>query len=146
MDWQKLETLKKKILDEDDYQYAWDYFFTHLAKSQEFIDAGEFPSKEFKELIKPVILSHVQHLGGKPARFLNMQVSVIPAYHFYHGPTQTTEGMCLILYFSDIQIGTLALFQHEDSGEMICGLFTTLPREAFDKNIAVLPTHNETGH
>ena len=144
MEWQRLETLKEKLQTDDDFQAVWQYFFDHLAGEQAFINCGVNATPALLDLISPTIERAVSHIVNQPVTVVESSVSEIPGHHFFHGPMITSAGICLLMYFDDVQAGMMSFTRGLNTGLMHYGRFTTLAVD--DPNAVILPTRNQTGH
>ncbi len=104
---QHLEILKMKLVHDDDFFEIKNYFFDHLAESDEFMEMGKH--KRDKRLEQVLAFAAQQALNTKIVALQNVFFINLRKQHFTHGGGQMNEYLANFIYFSDIDVGLLTL-------------------------------------
>ena len=108
MNLKNLATLKEKLVSAGDFAEVMDYFMTEFGEQMEFLDKGTRVNNEVLESILCEIGKQI--FPNAPAVVLSHAIFVeIPVYHFTHGGLRLNGHLSTMFYFSDVQVGMLAV-------------------------------------
>lgn len=103
----QIETLKKRLLEDENLAVFWDYYFTHFAGLPSFAQMGRAcENASVLELLKLVGKS----ISGKDeARVEEVLLTEVPEFGLVHGVCGLEGRMAAILYFPEMKAGVIAV-------------------------------------
>lgn len=108
MNLSRLAQLKEKLVAATDFATVMDYFMTEFGDHAEFMDHGQCVRDQRLEAILCEIGKQV--FPKSPTVVLDqVRLVGIPAYHFTHGGLLMNGRISTMFYFSDVQMGLLAV-------------------------------------
>lgn len=126
LDLNRLLTLKEKIVTAKEFQEPWDYFLTYFTEVPGFIEMGVDPDTT----ILHQILSHIaKTVLNKNAKVTKLLLKEIPGYHFMHGAVLLQGQLGNLIYFSDIDVGILAMLKPRSTSEFALVRFSRAQME-----------------
>lgn len=121
VDLSRLETLKQKLLESRDYMEVWNYFMTHFAEVDGFMDLGEVYSSP---ALEAVLAQLAQQVVG-PSTPVNQTMLIrLPEQQFVHGSAMLGRKLANLIYFEEIGVGFVGIVISA-SGENRVIRFTT---------------------
>ena len=121
MDLSRLETLKQKLLESREFMEVWDYFMTHFAEADGFMDLGENYSSPALEAI---LAQLAQQVVGPATPVSQMMLIRLPEERFVHGTAMLGRKLANLIYFEDIGVGLVGIVMSA-SGDNRVIRFTT---------------------
>jgi hypothetical protein len=120
MDLSRLETLKQTLLESRDFMEVWNYFMTHFAEVEGFMDLGENYSSPALE----AIVAQLAQVIGAPTPVSEVMLIRLPGQRFVHGAAMLGHRLANLIYFEDIGVGLVGIVMSA-SGENRVIRFTT---------------------
>ena len=102
----RLQELKRKLINGKDFSEIWLFYMDHFANHREFTDLGE-PSQN--SYLNALLLNSCQRLLGKNVKITSFFPVYIKKYQLFHGPFMVAGWLGGVIYFEDIKTGMLAL-------------------------------------
>lgn len=131
---ERLDTLKTKLVTEEEFGAIYDYFFSHLAEDRSFLNYGKRTKNPF---LKSMLKMIAEQLFGEGGQVTNLMIIKTKKSKFYHGSCFINGRMAGILYFEDIEMGIAAVSMSMITGEVKYIRFTATSIDG-DKTV-VLP-------
>ncbi len=144
LDLQKLEELKEKMQNEEDFGLIWKFFFDHFGENPEFMALGERAAENMHSFLEPILENICKQVVKRDVLAAQFILSEIPGWDFYHGPCMTDVGIVVVFYFNDLKMGMFSLTPSLGSGLVHYGRFSTIP--APDKNSFLVQSKSDTSH
>lgn len=102
----RFQVLKHKISEEPDLARVWLYFMDKFVDDPEFVHLGDETRDQFLEGVVPQVCGQ---MFTKKDRVGPLQLILIPAHSFIHGPVAVGGRLGSVIYFKDLQKGVLAV-------------------------------------
>lgn len=112
---EKLDELKGFLIKAEDFSKVYEFFFDSVACHREFIDLGK-PSKS--ELLESALKVIGEEVLGKKCSVNNLQLIKIREESFFHGGCLLNGCIATVVYFSDIDVGMIAVNTVPGTGQM----------------------------
>ncbi len=135
-----LEGLKAKLVSEDNFNQIVHYFFDHLGEDPEFIKLCK-PAKA--PLLKEILAVVATKVFGAGAEATGLKILKHPKQDFYHGTCAIQGRMSTVLFFSDIDMGVVAIHMSFATSEISFVRFTSMMLGA-DKIANFTPSGSKT--
>lgn len=119
-----LDALKQQLIAAQDFKQIWDYFFDHCAENSDFLDRGERVSHPDLEHTLSKVAQ--QLLDAPDAQLSNLLLIKVAGYDFYHGAFFMGSRLVNVMFFADIDAGTLAIAPAPGSAQVVFGRFSLL--------------------
>lgn len=107
LDLKLLPVLKEKIIKADDFKQPLTYFYDHFEDAPGFVKLGR--DAEDISFLLAMLAKVGEKLLQREAELVILAVREIPEYHFMHGIFTISGLPARVLYFSDVEIGLLAV-------------------------------------
>jgi hypothetical protein len=103
---EKIETLKRALVDAKNLADVQEYFLTHFAEDDKFMDLGKPVYDAFLESVIDQVMEQVFE-----SKVIMRQVMLIklPEYHFIHGSCVVEGRFLSVFYFEEVPIGMVAV-------------------------------------
>lgn len=121
MDLSRLETLKQKLLESRNFMEVWDYFMTHFAEAEGFMDLGDNYSSQ---ALEAVLAQMAQQVIGASTPVSQVMLIRLPEQRFVHGSAMLGRRLANLIYFEDIGVGFIGIVMSA-SGDNRVIRFTT---------------------
>lgn len=121
MDLSRLETLQQLLLESRDFMEVWDYFMTHFAEAEGFMDVGVNYSSPALEAI---FAQSAQQVIGAFTPVDQVMLIRLPEQRFVHGAAMLGHRLANLIYFEEVGVG-LAGIVMSASGDNRVIRFTT---------------------
>ncbi len=102
----RLQELKQKLVQENDFSEIWSFYMDHFADHPEFIEVGEPVRDDFLEAVLPQICQEIFYRGIQVSDLLLIYIA---EHQFFHGPFQVEGRIGGMIYFQDAKVGLLAV-------------------------------------
>lgn len=143
MDLNGLDTLKDKLVTAKDFTDPWEYFFDHFGDNPDFLKLGD---KVSEPMLSAIVAKIGQQLFGEKAVTSEPLLVEIPERHFIHGSCFIQGNLTVIVFFSDIDMGLLAVMNPVPDGpETLLVRFSSYQMES-DKVVSFAPTGSKSVH
>ena len=108
MDLKNLAKLKEQLVAAKEFAPVMDYFMTEFGDHAEFMDKGQCVRDE---LLEAFLCETSKQIFPRAAVVVLDQVRFveIPAYHFKHGGLLVNGCVSTVFYFTDVQMGMIAV-------------------------------------
>jgi hypothetical protein len=120
MDLAGLATLKKHLVEADDFARLWDEFMTKYGERRAFMRHGE-PYRS--PLLETAITAAAAGVMGREVPVRGMMLIRIPEHGFVHGGLQVGGKFANVFYFEDLGVGLLTVVL-SDAGDTRFARFT----------------------
>lgn len=111
----KLDTLKTKLVKDDDFAEIYDYYFTQLSDNPSFMELGKrVKNPQIKSIVKMV----GKYLFGDDATVTYLEIFKSRKTMFYHGGCFISGRIATIIYFDDIEMGMMGVGISALTGEV----------------------------
>lgn len=107
----QLNMLKQKLVNEEDFNVTFTYFFDHLSDDQRFIDSSKKVKHPFLKSVLKVVGKEIFNHEISITNFLLLQ---LPKTRFYHGSCFMHDRLAALFFFEDIDMGMACIhLSHE---------------------------------
>jgi hypothetical protein len=108
MDLKPLKTLKHMLVHGESFGDTFEYFFDHFGDKPEFMSHGD-------NIDEPFVVASVEEVAkqvfGEKASITPPTLVSIPEYDFLHGSCFMNKCLTVIVYYTDLDMGILAIQQ-----------------------------------
>jgi hypothetical protein len=136
----KLDELKTMLVKAEDFGAVYNFFFDHVASNREFIEASQRGKNDkLKEILKLI----GTEVLGKNCSLTNLLMLKIRRDNLFHGGGFLNGCISTIIYFSDIDMGMVAINTDPGTSKMTFTRISVLPN---NRNVtsASLSSNNGT--
>ncbi len=112
----KLLILKDKLIKAKDFKEPCDYFLGNFGEDPEFMKMGAQADSAF---LRPIVEELGNALLKKRPSEVRLLITEIAEYRFLHGACFIDGRIANLIYFKDIDMGILSLFQSEAQGVLM---------------------------
>ncbi|RJP29926.1 MAG: hypothetical protein C4527_10635 [Candidatus Omnitrophota bacterium] len=109
----KLKTLQKMLISEDNFNITFKYFFEQLGEDPSFIESSKKVKNPF---LKSILKAIGKQIFNEEDAVAHLMLLKLPKSSFYHGSCFIHGRMASIIYFEDIEMGMVAIYLGGASG------------------------------
>ena len=136
---EKLDELKTMLVRAEDFGAVYSFFFDHVASNREFIEASQRGKNDkLKEILKLI----GTEVLGKNCALTSLLMLKIRRDNLFHGGGFLNGCISTIIYFSDIDMGMVAINTVPGTGKMSYTRISILPN---NKNVTAASLTGNTG-
>jgi hypothetical protein len=107
MDLSLLSVLKERLIQAKQFSEVWEYFMDHFGENRQFLVLGE---RVRHALLEDLITQMAKKLCDVDVKVEDILLKSLAEQQFFHGGVISPQGeMINVLYFDDIDMGTLAV-------------------------------------
>lgn len=121
MDLSRLETLKQQLLESRNFMEVWNYFMTHFAEADGFMDLGD---NYASPALEAVLAQLAQQVVGPSTPVNQVMLIRLPEQQFVHGSAMLGRKLANLIYFEEIGVGFVGIVM-SPSGDNRVVRFTT---------------------
>ncbi|MBV6433496.1 MAG: hypothetical protein IANPNBLG_03674 [Bryobacteraceae bacterium] len=107
MDSERIFDLKKRLASATDLGAYWTFYFDHFAEDPEFISAGRRVAA--KQLHEPLAAMAAKALNVTTVNIDRALFTELPEARLIHGSCYVNGRILCVLFFLDLDMGTIAL-------------------------------------
>jgi arginine exporter protein ArgO len=134
LDLKKLDVLKEKMINAENFKEPWSYFFDHFAENSKFLDLGKkvkFPDLAFtlQQIAQQLILN-------PNVKITNLLVIGLIKQNFYHGAFFIENKLASFIFFKDISLGMVSVASSPRSPNAVFSRFSLTKLEQAKPNLS----------
>jgi hypothetical protein len=120
----KLDELKSMLVKAEDFSTVQSFFFDHVTCHRSFVQASE-PAKNDK--LEAILKLTGGQILGKECSLSGLMMLEVKEHSLFHGGVFMNGCIATIIYFSDIDIGMIAVDRAPGTGLMSFARIACLP-------------------
>ena len=113
--------LKEKIVEAENFNEVWQYFFDHFSDNRGFMNMGKKTQNAF---LQSILEEVGERLFRQKVKLTNLMLTEIPQHHFVHGACFVQGRMASVMYFEDVKVGMLSVLGSAQSHHVSMIRFT----------------------
>lgn len=134
LDLKKLDILKEKMINAENFKDPWSYFFDHFAENSKFMDIGK--RVKFPELAITLQQVAQQLILKTDAKITNLFVIGLIKQDFYHGTFFIDNKLASFIFFKDISLGMVSVASSPRSPQVLLSRFSLTKLEQAKPNLS----------
>lgn len=137
----EIQTLKRMLMESDDFLTTVNYFFDNLAEAQEFTKMGEPASSP---ILESVVKAAAAEVFDSRVCVSDLFLINLDEHGFIHGPCIVNGCTGNIFYYKDIQQGMMTVITGPQQGVTFLRLTNTMVQKSWKNPLVFVHLPLET--